>query len=80
MCLGRPGRVLAVRGSVAEVEFWGQRQEIRLDELNETLATGDYIITHGGSAVRKIAAGEVADTLTLYENVLAECDVEPMLV
>ena len=80
MCLGRPGRVLAVRGSVAEVEFWGQRQEIRLEELNETLAPGDTIIAHGGSAVRKIAAEEVDDTIALYESVLAECDVEPMLV
>jgi hydrogenase expression/formation protein HypC len=76
MCLGLPGRVIAVRGSVAEVDFWGRRQSIRLDELSEPVTPGDTIITHSGSAVRKIAAQDVADTMALYESVSGECDVE----
>ena len=80
MCLGLPGQVIAVRGNVAEVDFWGQRQEIRLDELSAPPVPGDYIITHDGCAVRKIAVEDVADTLSLYESVLAECDVERITV
>jgi hydrogenase expression/formation protein HypC len=73
MCLGLPGQVIAVRGNVAEVDFWGQREEIRLDELTEPVTPGDYIITHCGCAVRKIAVEDVADTMVMYESVLAEC-------
>lgn len=73
MCLGLPGQVIAVRGNVAEVDFWGQREEIRLDELTEPVTPGDTIITHCGCAVRKIAVEEVADTMVMYESVLAEC-------
>jgi hydrogenase expression/formation protein HypC len=73
MCLGLPGQVIAVRGSVAEVDFWGEKQQIRLEEMSEPVSPGDYVITHCGSAVRKIAVEEVADTMLLYESVLAEC-------
>ena len=73
MCLGLPGQVIAVRGNVAEVDFWGDRQQIALDELAEPVTPGDYIITHCGVAVRKIAVEDVADTMVMYESVLAEC-------
>jgi hydrogenase expression/formation protein HypC len=73
MCLGLPGQVIAVRGSVAEVDFWGDRQQIALDDLTEPVTPGDYIITHCGAAVRKIAVEDVADTMLMYESVLAEC-------
>jgi hydrogenase expression/formation protein HypC len=65
--------VIAVRGNVAEVDFWGERQQIALDELPEPVAPGDYIVTHCGVAVRKIAVEDVADTMLMYESVLAEC-------
>ena len=73
MCLGLPGQIIAVRGSVAEVDCWGDRQEIRLEDLSEPVTPGDYIITHCGVAVRKIAVEDVADTMVMYESVLAEC-------
>ena len=73
MCLGLPGQVIAVRGKVAEVDFWGDRQQIDLDELTEPVEPGDYIVTHCGVAVRKIAVEDVADTMLMYESVLAEC-------
>ncbi len=76
MCLGLPGQIIEVRGNSAEVDFWGQRQEIRLDELNEPVRAGDYVITHAGCAVRVVAPEDVADTLVMYESIVAECDVE----
>jgi hydrogenase expression/formation protein HypC len=73
MGLGLPGQVIAVRGNAAEVDFWGLREEIRLDELNEPVTPGDYIIVHAGCAVRKVAVEDVANTMLMYESVLAEC-------
>lgn len=71
MCLGVPGRVVAVEGSVATVDFWGVRKEVRLDIVDEAVAPGDYILNHVGFAIRRIPDGEIGATLALYEALLA---------
>jgi len=72
MCLGVPGRVVAVAGFVATVDFWGVRRDIRLDIVDEPVHPGDYILNHVGFAIRRIPEGEIAETLALYEQLLKE--------
>lgn len=72
MCLGVPGRVVAVAGRIATVDFWGVRREIRLDIVDEPVSPGDYILNHVGFAIRRIPEGEIAETLALYEQLLEE--------
>jgi hydrogenase expression/formation protein HypC len=72
MCLGVPGRVVEVNGFVATVDFWGVRRQIRLEIVDEPVAPGDYVLNHVGYAIRRIPAEEVAETLALYEGLLAE--------
>lgn len=72
MCLGVPGRVIAIAGLVATVDFWGVRREIRLDIVDEPVQPGDYILNHVGFAIRRIPEGEIAETLALYEQLLKE--------
>ena len=67
MCLGVPGRVVEVHDCTATVDFWGVRREVRLDIVDEPVATGDYILNHVGFAIRRIPAESVAETLALYE-------------
>jgi hydrogenase expression/formation protein HypC len=74
MCLGLPGQVLDVRGNIARVECWGIEEQVCLDPAGETILPGDYVITHAGSVVRRIPLNEVADTIALYETILAEAD------
>ncbi len=78
MCLGVPGRVIAVSGLVATVDFWGIRRETRLDVVDEPVAPGDYILNHVGFAIRKIPAGEIEETLALYERLLQEAEEDIM--
>ncbi len=78
MCLGVPGRVIAVRGQIAVVDFWGARRETRLDVVDEPVAPGDYILNHVGFAIRKIPAAEIAETLALYELLLREAEGDMM--
>lgn len=70
MCLGVPGKVVAVVGSVATVDFWGVRNEVRLDIVDQPVAPGDYILNHVGFAIRRIPDGEIGATLALYESLL----------
>jgi hydrogenase expression/formation protein HypC len=72
MCLGVPGKVIEVHDSVALVDFWGVRKEVRLDIVDEAVAPGDYILNHVGFAIRRIPTESIAETLSLYEMLLAE--------
>jgi hydrogenase expression/formation protein HypC len=78
MCLGVPGRVVAVHGQLATVDFWGVRRETRLDVIDEPVGPGDYILNHVGFAIRKIPAGEIQETLALYELLLKEAEGDMM--
>lgn len=78
MCLGVPGQVVEVHGLTATVDFWGVRRETRLDVIDEPVQPGDYILNHVGFAIRKIPAGEIQETLALYELLLKEADGDIM--
>jgi len=71
MCLGVPGRVVAVEGMVATVDFWGLRKQVRLDVVDAPVSPGDYVLNHVGFAIRRIPATEAEDTLALYSELLA---------
>ena len=78
MCLGVPGRVLEVRGTVAQVDFFGIRRETRLDIIDEPVRPGDYILNHVGFAIRRIPSDEITETLALYEVLLREAEHDMM--
>lgn len=79
MCLGVPGRVVSVGDGIATVDFWGIRRDVRLDVVDEPVAPGDYILNHVGFAIRRIPAEEIAETLALYETLLAEASREDLM-
>ena len=70
MCLGVPGKVLAIDGLSATVDFFGVRKELRLDIVDEPVQVGDYVLNHVGYAIRRIPPEEVQETLALFEEVL----------
>ena len=80
MCLGVPGKIVAVDGSVATVDFWGVQRQVRLDIVDEPVQPGDYILNHVGYAIRRIPSSEIGATLALYEELLrhAESDADLM--
>lgn len=79
MCLGVPGRVVAVDGDVATVDFWGVSRHVRLEVVDAPVAIGDYVLTHVGFAIRRIPAEEVEGTLALYDELLAAAAAEDLM-
>src|ERR1022692_1663357 len=79
MCLGVPGRVLTVEGELATVDFFGIRRQVRLDVVDEPVAPGDYILNHVGFAIRRIPQEEIAETLSLYEQILADASQDDLM-
>ena len=80
MCLGVPGKVVAVDGLMATVDFWGVRKQIRLEVVDEAVEPGDYILNHVGYAIRRIPESEVEATLALYEELLEQAEREDDLM
>lgn len=80
MCLGVPGKVIAVDGSMAIVDFWGVRKQIHLEVVDEPVQPGDYILNHVGYAIRRIPSAEIDATLALYEELLAHARREDDLM
>ena len=70
MCLGVPGKILAIDGLTATVDFFGVRRELRLDIVDEPVAVGDYVLNHVGFAIRRIPPEEVQETLALFDRIL----------
>jgi hydrogenase expression/formation protein HypC len=70
MCLGVPGKVLAIDGLDATVDFFGVKKELRLDIVDEPVQVGDYVLNHVGFAIRRIPAEEVQETLALFDQIL----------
>jgi hydrogenase expression/formation protein HypC len=70
MCLGVPGKVLAIDGLTATVDFFGVTKELRLDIVDEPVQVGDYVLNHVGYAIRRIPPEEVQETLALFDQIL----------
>jgi hydrogenase expression/formation protein HypC len=76
MCLGVPGRIVALNDLVAVVDFWGMRREVRLELVDQPVAVGDYILNHVGYAIRRIPDADIQGTLDLYEQLLREAGAD----
>ena len=79
MCLGVPGKIVAIDGYVATVDFWGVRRQVRLEVVDEPVQPGDYILNHVGYAIRRIPASEIDATLSLYEELLRRADEDDLM-
>lgn len=79
MCLGVPGRVLAIDGMEATVDFFGVRRRVRLDIVDEQVAVGDYILNHVGFAIRRIPEEEIEGTLALFDEILNDAPEDDLM-
>ena len=60
MCLGVPGKIVSVEGTVAIVDFWGVRRKVALDIVDEDVTIGDHVLVHVGFAIRRIAPEDLS--------------------
>jgi len=79
MCLGVPGKVIAIDGNSATVDFWGVRRQVLLDVVDEPVAVGDYVLNHVGFAIRRIPESEIEETLALFEELLKASDQDDLM-
>lgn len=73
MCLGIPGRIVALRDNphLATVDVLGEESAINIGMIEEPLSPGDYVLIHVGFAMAKIdidQARQALDGLQLMGN------------
>jgi hydrogenase expression/formation protein HypC len=79
MCLGVPGKVLAIDGMDATVDFFGVRRKVRLDIVDEPVAVGDYVLNHVGFAIRRSPEADIGATLELFDTILADAAADDLM-
>jgi hydrogenase expression/formation protein HypC len=72
MCLGVPGKVLAIRTDVAgmpmgKIDFGGVAKEACLAYVPEAVV-GDYVIVHAGFALSRLDEEEAHEVFALLEE------------
>ena len=75
MCLAAPGRISAIDGMSARVDFCGV-ERIALIDLLPDLRTGEYVLVHAGFAIQRLDEVEARETLSLLDE-LAACTERP---
>ena len=65
MCLGIPGRIVALRDNphLATVDVLGDETTVNIGMLEAPVAPGDYVLIHVGFAMNKIDPAEARKAL-----------------
>jgi hydrogenase expression/formation protein HypC len=69
MCLAVPGRIVAIEGDLATVDFGSQVNQ----EVNVTLVDAkedDYVLVHAGYAIQVVDRAEAEESLRLWRELL----------
>ena len=71
MCLGIPGRVVAIAdgyaGQIALVDVQGAERQVNIGMLDEPPAAGDWVLLHMGFAVESIDEAQAREALAGLE-------------
>ena len=67
MCLGIPGKVVSIGGTLAEVDFGGVSREVSL-LLLPGVREGDFVLVHVGFAIQRLEEEEAIETLSLFRE------------
>ena len=73
MCLAIPGKIIALEGGVADVDFGGVVRKVNVTMVEAVL--GEWVVVHAGFAISKMDEEEALETIKLWEEVLAHEEV-----
>jgi hydrogenase expression/formation protein HypC len=69
MCIAIPAQIVEFRGANALVERYGERLEVSLLLLSESVAVGDYLIIQARAyAVEKVPPEEAREICRLFDE------------
>ena len=73
MCLAVPGKIVAIEGTTASVDFGGVTRDVDLTLVPEA-SSGDYVLVHAGFAIQLMDEAEAEETLNLFRELARSLD------
>ena len=70
MCVAVPGKITAVSGANAEVDFSGVRRSVSLDLVPDA-KKNDYVLVHAGFAIQILSQRDAEETLKVFQEVFS---------
>lgn len=70
MCLAVPAQIIKIDDNCADVQVGGIKRQVRLDLIEETVRTGDYVLVHSGFALHKLEDEEARASLDAWRELL----------
>jgi hydrogenase expression/formation protein HypC len=75
MCLAIPAKIMSIQGEKAHVDFGqGVLRDVNVSLVEAKL--GDYVLVHAGYAIQVLEEKEALETLSLWNDVLAQAGQE----
>ena len=68
MCLAVPGKIVAINGDTADVDFGGVIRQANVALVEATV--GEWAVIHAGFAIEVMDEEEAQETLKLWNEVL----------
>lgn len=68
MCLAVPGRIVAINGDTADVDFGGVIRQANVSMVEASV--GEWAVVHAGFAIEIMDEEEAEETLRLWNEVL----------
>ena len=68
MCLAIPGKVVAINGDNADIDFGGVIKQTNVSMVEAKV--GDWVVIHAGFAIEIMDEEEAEETLKLWNEVL----------
>lgn len=68
MCLGIPGKVIAVKNKKAKIEQGGHSHWVDISLIEEGVKVGDYLLAYQEAAINKVSHKEAKEILSLIEE------------
>lgn len=75
MCLAVPGRIVALDGTAARVDFGGIERNI-LTDLLDAPAVGEWVLAHAGFAIQKLDVAEAEELVAMFAEMEAQAGEE----
>ncbi|RJQ18161.1 HypC/HybG/HupF family hydrogenase formation chaperone [Candidatus Woesearchaeota archaeon] len=69
MCLMVPGKIIAIKGDKATVDYDVEKRTATLVE--KKFKIGDYVLVQGGFVIQKVSDVEAKESLELYKKAVA---------
>lgn len=69
MCLAVPGKIINLKGNIAQVDFCGVKRIVDVSFV-ENAKLEDYVLVHVGFAIQKVDEDTAFETYRLLSDVL----------